>query len=285
MNLNHYAVFLEVADKGNFSKAGKELFLSQPAVSQMMSQLEEDVNCKLFIRQSRGVILTREGQEFYKLVKLGMLKLEEANERMKEMKQLDWGALRLGASDTISRYILPKHLKEFTNKYPKIRVSIRNGTSKELENMLDNGEIDTVIGFKPNNKIDYKFYKLMTLHEVFVASMEYSKTIPNVLTRNNIDDIKIMLLDEKSQTRKEINAHLLMQNITLNPEVELANYELLAEFAKQGLGVAILSKELIKGLKVIKSEIDLPTRDVGLYHLNKIPLSYAAENFVNSLVK
>lgn len=283
MNMNLYQIFVAVAEKGNFSKAAEELFLSQPAVSQMIAQLEQELDCKLFIRQSRGVSLTTEGQEFYHLVKTGIQQLEKANLRIKEMKSLEWGNLRLGASDTISRYILPRHLKEFSQINPELRISIKNGTSMELENMLLNGEIDLVIGFEPKHPDEIEFKTLMTLHEVFVTSEEYLKKVPQPLTSENIDEVKIMLLDEKSQTRKEINKMLILQNIIIKPEVELANYELLAEFAKQGLGIAILSKELVEGLHVIDSNIELPTRDVGYYYKKKTDLSLAAQAFIKTL--
>ncbi len=285
MNLNHYQVFVTVAEKGNFSKAGQELFLSQPAVSQMMSQLEQELGCRLFVRQSRGVVLTVEGQEFYHQVKTGVQALEQANQRMQEMKLLEWGVLRLGVSDTISRYVLPKRLKKFSNRYPRLRISIRNGTSGELEHMLLSGEVDLVFGFMPQHLEEVEFCTLMTLHEVFVTSREYARELPELLTAQNIHQIKIMMLDRKSQTRKQIDAHLLLQNISLNPEVELANYELLAEFAKEGLGVAILARELIEDLHVLRSNIDLPTRDVGFYYQRKIPLSHAAKAFVETMIQ
>lgn len=285
MNLNHYQVFMKVAEKGNFSKAAQELFLSQPAISQMMNQLEKELDCKLFTRQSKGVSLTVEGNEFYHHVKAGMQSLEQANLRIAEMKALKWGALRLGVSDTVSRYLLPERLKIFSMHYPKLHICIRNGTSSELEKMLLNEEIDLVVGFQPKQCEDIVFNALMTLHEEFVTSKEYAQRLPKLLTAQNITEAKIMMLDAKSQTRKQIDAHLLLQNITLKPEVELANYELLAEFAKQGLGVAILARELIEDLYVIPSSIDLPTREVGFYYHKRIPLSYAAQAFVSELSK
>lgn len=285
MNLNHYQVFMTVAEKGNFSRAGKELFLSQPAVSQMMSQLEEELDCRLFVRQSRGVSLTVEGQEFYDHVKQGMQALEQANRRVYEMKALKWGVIRIGASDTISRYILPRQLKSFSRQHPRLHIHIRNGTSNELERMLADEEIDLVVGFKPGRLDDVVFYPLMTVHEVFVTSKEYAAQLPDLLTAANIDQAKIMMLDRKSQTRKQIDAHLLLQNISLKPEIELANYELLAEFAKEGLGIAILAQEFIEDLCVLKSDIDLPMREVGFYHARKVPLSHAAAAFVETLMQ
>lgn len=283
MNLNHYQVFLEVADKGNFSRAAQELFLSQPAVSQMMAQLEEELECRLFVRHARGVSLTVEGQEFYHHIRQGMQILEQANRRIQEMKVLEWGVIRLGVSDTISRYILPKQLKKFSRQHPGIRISIRNGTSAELEKMLLNEEVDLVVGFRPNHLKSVVFCPLMTIHEVFVTSVEYAEELPEVLTAQNIDRAKIMMLDSKSQTRRQIDAHLLLQNIILKPEIELANYELLAEFAKEGLGVAILAREFIEGLSVLKSDIDLPMREVGFYYPDRIPLSHAAKAFAETL--
>lgn len=283
MNLNHYKVFVKVAERGNFSKAGQDLFLSQPAVSQMMNQLEEDLGCNLFVRQNRGVTLTKEGEEFYNNVKPGIQGMEQAEIRIKEMKELKWGVLRLGASDTVSRYILPEYIKTYSHRFPRLKINILNGTSHELESMLINGEVEIVVGFRPRRENDIDFHTIMALHEAFVSSREYRNNLPEKLTPGNISKARMMMLDRKSQTRKQIDAQLLAQNIVLNPHIELANYDLLSEFAKEGMGVAVLAKEFIEGLEIIESDIKLPTREVGIYYQREIPLSFAAKSFVDMM--
>lgn len=126
-----------------------------------------------------------------------------------------------------------------------------------------------MVGFRPNRMEDMEFFHLMTLHEVFVVSKEYRRKLPKLLTAENIHLAKMMMLDEKSQTRKQIDAHLLLQGIELHPQVELANYELLPDLSKEGLGVAILARELVEDLEVLPSDIDRHTREVGVYYSKK----------------
>ncbi|EFR31973.1 LysR family transcriptional regulator [Eremococcus coleocola] len=281
MNLNHYQVFVTVAEYGNFSKAAHKLFMSQPAVSQIISQLESELDCHLFVRQNRGVELTQEGRDFYQLVKIGLENLYQARHHMEELKDLNHGTLRIAGSDTISRYILPKRLKNFSKIYPGIRMQIKNGTSGQLQDMLSWGQVDVVLGFEPKNQTMVDFYPLMTLHESFVAAKVYAQVLPEKITAQNISQAKLMMLDRKSQTRQAIDAHLLKRGIRVQPDIELANYELLAEFARQGLGMAILARELVEDLVILETDIKLPQRQVGFYITKNMPLSHAAKAFMD----
>ena len=112
-NLSSYWIFYTVANAGNISKAAKELYISQPAISKSIQKLEESLNCKLFSRSSRGVILTDEGTLLYGHVKEAFETLNLGEDKLKRSIELGVGHLKIGVSSTLCKYLLLPYLKEF----------------------------------------------------------------------------------------------------------------------------------------------------------------------------
>ena len=149
--LDLYRIFYKVGKCKSFSAAAKELYMSQPAVSQAMIQLEEMLDVRLFTRTPRGVNLTNEGNRLYEYVAAAMNLIETGEKKLLDSKNLIEGELKIGVGDTISRYYLLPFLKEFHEKYPNINYKISNNTTLELCNILKTGEIDIAIFNLPIN--------------------------------------------------------------------------------------------------------------------------------------
>ncbi|MEI2400806.1 LysR family transcriptional regulator, partial [Paenibacillus phytohabitans] len=116
--LDLYNVFTVVAKNGSFSKAAKDLFMTQPAVSQSMMQLERELDIRLFNRTPKGVTLTNEGKLLFEYVHSAMNLLNVGEEMILEFKNLTKGELRIGVGDTISKYFLLSYLEIFHTEYP-----------------------------------------------------------------------------------------------------------------------------------------------------------------------
>lgn len=282
---NHYEIFIKVAELENFSKAASELFLTQPAVSQAIRSLENDLGLPLFTRHAKGVRLTPEGQIFHDKIKEGIAIIRHAEREMKELKELKSGMLRLGVSDIVSRYVLPSSLKRFTSKYPRIQVKILNGTTRELEQWLHQGEIDLVIGFQPEEASNVHFHKIMDIHDVFAACRDVFSTLPRIMSYEQLAEQKLIMLDTKSEARNRMSAHFRQHGVQLKPDMELASHDLLIEFARQGLGIACINKEfsLAEDLEEIILNKPLPKRVMGYYSKNGTALNQAAKAFVRIL--
>jgi len=112
-NLSTYRIFFEVAKQGNISKAAESLYISQPAISKTIVRLEDNLNVKLFKRNSRGVSLTEEGEVLFRHVEEAIHHIEEAESALQKMKDYHIGHLDIGASTTLCRYILLPYLKMF----------------------------------------------------------------------------------------------------------------------------------------------------------------------------
>ena len=142
MDINYelYKVFYHVASTLSFSEASKQLFISQSAVSQSIKVLEKKLNQTLFIRSTKKVQLTPEGEILLKHVEPAMNLIRQGENQLLDSNSLNGGQLRIGASDTICRYYLVPFLSEFHKRYPNIHIKVTNRTSIECARLLDNGQ-------------------------------------------------------------------------------------------------------------------------------------------------
>ena len=141
-NLTAYRIFYTVAKAGNISKAARELYISQPAISKSIQKLEENTGCKLFLRSSRGVKLTPEGELLYSYVKNAFETLSLGEEKLRRSIELGVGHLNIGVSSALCKYILLPYLKEFIRQHPYISISIACQSTNETLKLLDEEKID-----------------------------------------------------------------------------------------------------------------------------------------------
>ena len=122
VKLELYRVFKEVAEVGNITAAAQALYISQSAVSQSIKQLENDLQTRLFSRNSRGVTLTAEGKMLYEYVRSAMGLLETGEEKLSQTRELQMGQLVIGASDTVTSQFLLPYLDGFHRDHPAIHI-------------------------------------------------------------------------------------------------------------------------------------------------------------------
>ena len=146
MQLNHslevYRVFYTVAKCRSITLAANELAISQPAVSQSVKQLEESLETKLFTRTSKGVRLTAEGELLYSYVSKGYEQIVLGEQKLMEMKNLELGEIRIGASDMTLQFFLLPYLEQFHERFPNIKVKVTNAPTPETLSNLEEGRID-----------------------------------------------------------------------------------------------------------------------------------------------
>jgi len=283
VKLEFYRVFYVVAKTGNLSKASKELFISQPAVSYGIKQLEEQLGGRLFVRTAKGMELTPEGQMIYEYVSRAYDELTAAENRFSQMRGLEEGTVHIGASDTISKYFILPRIEAFKKKYPKITIKITNRTTDEIMNLLKSGKVD--LGFI--NRVDetqYAGIKLTTcadIGECFVATPDFLRGINAPLSVSELTALPLILLEEGSSTRRAVERTIESLGGKLNPSFELCSVDLVAECAKAGLGVGCVTKEYIdKELKsgelaVVPLSFPLPRRKIAMATLEGMPSSFA----------
>ena len=172
-NLSAYRIFYTVANAKNISKAARELFISQPAISKSIQKLEDSLGCRLFIRSSKGVSLTEEGNLLYSYVKDAFDALSLGEKKLKRSIELGAGHLNIGVSSTLCKYILLPYLKEFIRLHPYIRISITCQSTNETLKLLEEDKIDIGLVGKPEEVKNIQFDFLEEIEDIFVAAKDY----------------------------------------------------------------------------------------------------------------
>ena len=192
-HLSQYRIFYEVARCGNISRAAKELYISQPAISKAISKLEENLNTKLFIRNSRGVQLTKEGNVLFQHINSAFESINRGERELKRIHDFHIGHLKIGVSNTLCKYVLLPYLKGFVEKYPHVNISIESQATNHTLEMLDARNIDLGLVAEPKNRKGLIFTPVMEISDAFVCTPAYMENLllregktPNIFRAGNI---------------------------------------------------------------------------------------------------
>jgi len=285
-HIEQYRIFNIVAKQKSFSKAAKELYMTQSAVSQAIKQLEISLDTLLFKRTSKGVELTYAGNILYKYTSSAMELLETGLIKIESLKSLDEGELKIGASDTIATYFLLPHLEMFHKLYPNIKIQIINRVSSETVDLLKNGIVDIAFINLPLEDDTIEIKECMTVHDTFVAGNGYRELKNKTFTREDISKMPLILLENKANSRKYVNKIFLESGQMLNASIELGAYELLLQLAKINLGVSCVVKEFSKEyldnnfLFELKQKNPIPPRAIGYCYSKNLHLTPSMKKFM-----
>ena len=291
MDINYelYKVFYHVAVTLSFSEASKQLFISQSAVSQSIKVLEKKLNQTLFIRSTKKVQLTPEGEILFKHIEPAMNLIRRGENHLLEANTLNGGQLRIGASDTICRYYLVPFFQEFHRKYPNVHIKVANQTSIACAKMLENGQVDFIITNYPNSSLSNanSIRPLKEFSDVFVANPEYFPLTGKKISLQTLQTYPILMLDRKSTTSEFLHHMFQKHQLDLVPEIELTSNDLLIDLARIGLGIAFVPDFCIptddKELFILDLEEQLPRRQIVVAHNENLPISQAAKQFMEML--
>lgn len=288
-NLSSYRIFYTVANTGNISKAAKELYISQPAISKSIQKLEESVGCKLFSRSSRGVVLTDEGALLYEHVSAAFETLNLGEEKLKRSIELGVGHLKIGVSSTLCKYLLLPYLKEFIRQNPHISISITCQSTNETLRLLEDNKIDIGLIGKPDNLKNIRFDFLEEIEDVFVATKDYIRNLRarGIQKDQILQSSTLMLLDKNNMTRQYIDDYLQDNHIIVKDSIDISNMDLLIDFARIGVGVACVIKNFVKNdledgtLVEIPLGIPIHKREVGFAYKTGSRTSKSLGEFVH----
>lgn len=246
-NLNLYKFFCCVAEEKNISKASEKLFVSQPAVSFSIKELEKEVGQKLFVRKSKGVELTLFGKILYDNVKGAIDKFDEIETLSQRFGKIEQGIVRIGASSSNMNQVLLKFLSQFARLYPNIQISMERGTKEQLIAELNNNALDII--FVDNGDYVCKFNQIKKFEVTYqlIGNKKYKQKFSSEnLDIKNFPIEELMLPSKNNNSRITIDSFFAKRGIKLLPKYELDNYILLYEFVKQGFGMAFVNKEYYK---------------------------------------
>ena len=288
IDLELYRVFYVVAKNKHMTKASEELHISQPAISQSIKKLEEQLGGTLFLRSNKGMELTEEGKMFYEYVKGALELINNAENEFTSFKDLSKGEIKIGCSTTLTKLVLLDSIKEFHLKYPNININVTNDLTSNLINDLKLGKLDFVVFNEGNIKETSLNLKLIKeLKQGFIYNPKfYSDDIINFEDLNNYP---LILQKEQSNSRKFLDYIALQNNVKLIPKMEVVSQELITEFANIGLGIGFVIIDLAKrnynNLQELKINKKIPNIKVYLATSKTISLTFASKIFTKYLDK
>lgn len=292
INYETYKIFYHVAINGSISKASEKLLISQPAVTWHLKNLESNLGVTLFIRTKRGVKLTDEGAIFFEYIKEGVKNFTNGENALTNLKNLDSGNIRIGASTTVSEHVLMPYLELFHEKYPNIDIQIVNTLTEDLLKELRHGNLDMLLLNMPMDEgKDLKIQKVTDVHDIFVGNKKYYEMCNGKLNLEELNNYPLLFQKSPSNTRQYLDKYLKENNVTLKPKTEIVSYNLIMEFIKSGFGIGYATKEFIldslknKTLYEIKVTPSVPKRYIGIVTLKSSVPNYSVKKLIDIMLE
>ena len=291
MNLKQLEAFVKIADSGSFSKAARELFLTQPTISAHITSLEKELNSRLFVRNTKEVHLSQSGETLYTYAKQMLLLQDKIEEAFATKDEKEQQCITIAASTIPAQYLLPEILAAFNAKYPDQQFKIVETDSAKVVEQVLNHTAD--VGFT-GTTLDKKTCKHIPFYQdelVVIApnTEKYQKLLEEQQKATWILDEKLIMREEGSGTRKEAEKQLKKIGVSvskLNIIASMESPEAIKRAVASGMGISIISKlaaeeEVKKGnLLALPVDNEDSKRDINVvYDLNLQP-SRTTERFI-----
>lgn len=286
INYELYKVFYHVASTLNFSEASKQLYISQSAVSQSIKTLERKLDQVLFIRSTKKVQLTPEGEILMRHIEPAMNLIQKGEAQLLDATSTG-GQIRIGASDTICRYFLIPYLERFHKAFPGAHIKVINQTSMKCAELLRNGQVDLIVVNYPNAHLgtSVSTTHLKKFRDIFIAGNNFRELKGKKLSFSQLLQYPILMLDKNSTTNEFLHQIFQQHQLDLVPEIELTSNDLLIDLARIGLGIAFVPDYCISGIGkdvfIIETQEELPDRELVVAWNDRLPLSRASLEFLS----
>ncbi len=276
MDLRRLEVFLSVVKEGNFSRAARVLYLSQPTVSAHIENLEKELGTRLFERRSREAILTRAGEKFFPYA-CEIVRLKEAGlEDLSKFKEDISGSIKISASSTPGTYILPPLLYDFVQDYPGVSFEVSlNNTGETTKNVLTH---KADLGFVGSVKDDKTLESCLICEDdmILITPMSYNQ-LPTTIDLQDIIDYPFVMRSRGSATRLVFEQELKEHNISLaelQVSITVDTMESLISCVSNGLGIGVLPSICVVGrddLRQVKiRDMELKRNFHLIYHKSRV---------------
>ena len=290
INLELYKVFYTVARNGSLTKAADELFISQPAVSQAIRQLEGQLGMKLFNRGHSGMELTAQGGELIvDDVEKALRLLSGVEDKVSKLRHSAQGTLRIGASETIFQYCIADRLVEYHNLYPDVKFELTSNVSPKIIEYLKADRCDVGFLTLPHEVDDSIVISdtVMLLNDVFIAGEPYKDLKGKKISVWELQKYPLLLMEEHTVFRTSFNQYTNNLGIQLQPAIEVDSWGFMKKLVADGMGIGCIPREYalnrIQQGSIFELDVEplLPTRSVGIALPKNASVSYALRAFVN----
>lgn len=278
--------FVTLANTGSFTRTGKDLFLTQSAISHAIKALEEDVGCRLFDRVGKSVALTPAGEQLLHHAKGILDEMTQARAALEHLGK--WGRthLRLATSEAACEALLPNVLVQQKEKYPQCQVTVASADMSEAIELLHNGHADLVLSLEPGPEAGVEFIPLFSDELQFLVSAQHPWAVARQVVREEIPTQPYILYSRSSYTSRLVETYFRNEDMTLLKMMEVGSMSAIREMVGRGLGVSILAPWVARDDIASGKLVALPlgrrklTRNWGVLHRRGRRLSLSEEEFV-----
>ena len=257
MNIRKLEIFYRTAKCLNMSQVAKDMYISQPSISQCISEIESEVDAKLFDRIGKKLYLTHEGQIFYEYTRR-ILNIYEEGINVIRSSESNKGKLVIGASTTIGTYIMPYIIHKFNQKEKDIEISMIIDNKQNIEELILNNKVD--IGFIEGtvNSKEIILKDIWMDELVFISSVDHEWNGKKYLDIEDLKNNKFIIREDGSGTRERFEDFLENKDIKFDSYIELSNLEAILNYVKLNIGVScvpymsVLSEENSKSINVYR---------------------------------
>jgi DNA-binding transcriptional LysR family regulator len=280
--------FCYAASMGSISKAAQRIGLSQPAVSQQIRSLENEMAVSLFVRHGATIHLTPDGELLLKMVKPLVEKLEHLDKEFRHQRSAaEEGYVEVAAGGSTILYVLPKYVEQFRRAQPKIEVRLHNVTGLEGLAQLRTGLVDFAVGPMLDVPDDIEFSPMQSYDPAIITCLEHPLAAQKKLTLQDISRYPLVLPPRNLSTYRVMDSAFRKHGLTYQVAMEVGGWEVIKKYVELGLGISIISSVGITGedkLAVIPAGNIFPKRVYGVVRRKGSILSPQAQRFVNLLL-
>lgn len=288
---DYYRIFYHVALCHSFTKAAEILENNQPNITRCMNNLENELECKLFIRSNRGVRLTPEGERLFEHVTVAYRQLHFAEEELKKDRSLENGLISIAISETALHLLALNKLESFHESYPNVQLKISNFSTPQAVDALENGLVDFAIVTSPVN-IKKTFQKILisSFHEILLGGSKYKHLTAKTNRLDELIKYPFVSLDKNTSTRELYTQYFLNHNLTFMPDIEASTADQILPMIVHNMGIGFypeeLSKEAISQHKVYPIRLceSFPKRQIYLILDKQMPKSTAVKKILNEFI-
>jgi len=290
LDIRQLEIFVKIVSCGNFSKAARELYLTQPTVSSHIHALEEELGISLFERRSREAVLTDGGKQFYPYALNILMLKEQGMEKALHFKGTVQGVINISSSSTPGIYILPLLLKPFEEQFTAVSFNVSISNTDQVISKVLNYEAD--LGFVGGVYFDDPL-RFLPVHEdtmVVVAPLtEKYKAMPSSISFEDVEDEKFIMRAEGSFTRKVFASALQQNNKSideLNVSLEINSIEGAKNCVQKGMGITVMPEICVSETDAVKvfyvEDLDLRREFFAVYRGNRV-FSPSLKKFISFL--
>lgn len=292
INFEYYRIFYYVGKYKNITKAAAALGSNQPNVTRVMKLLEAQLNCRLFMREPRGINLTEEGEKLFSHAEIAYRHLFNAQEEIIGKESESMGTVEIGATETALHLFLLDAMRDFKQKYPKIRIKIHNHTTPEILKSFSSGNLDFAVLTTPfSMPKSFQYENIMDFQEILVGGTQYNYLCGEKVGLDNLIDCPWIGLGRGTATYDLYKDFFISHNIDMKLDMEVATSDLMIPIICNNLGIGFVPESLaqpfIEEKKLVKINIDCntPMRSIRIISDKGRGKHKAAATFYEYLVR